>query len=586
VFKGREYYIGWILVALAVLGAAGSLLVRRMPAANPSRAFPTNLVKPLIDNMRVLLRSRPLALAVLGIAFFTFMVAFMRATMNMHGESQDPRWAEFRISLVVATVALGVGLGSPLAGFLSGGKVELGLVPFGAVGMIVATLLAAYTIFWVPGLITALVLIGFWSGFYIVPLYTLLQHRAPKTSKGDLIATSNFVNVTGAIGASVLFFFLVSGAEWMGLVQAIPQQDLVHGQLANRQIRGPRTVYFQIRDPETDEVKLEVGRRMPPLTDAERWERFLSFQWLFGSRNAVEPIEADQDLPDRAPVAVSTFNLHGVRHYQVRREDAPLAEVYDRAEVPRYLFVGASGMTLAILLILCKQLPDFFVRSLLWLRTHGRYRVRVVGLNNLPSNGPVILATNCEHFHDGMQVLAATDRFTRLVLLEGEGDGGPRRPLLRFLARRTGLVELRPDQHNGARWEKALHKASRTLAKGDLLALTVDSSHMPDRAECFLQELMRRRPATVLPVFCGTAAPDRGLSEKVFHVQRMRVVIGHPMRADASVDEVRRQIRALGNWIGQVDHAGASLASVTIPGGVSASPTMPAPGPQSHPSPG
>src|SRR5204862_4335428 len=116
-------------------------------------------------------------------AFFTFMVAFMRATMYMHGESQIPRWNEFETSVVVATVALGVGLGSPLAGWLSGGKIELGLVPLGAVGMMMATLVAALTLAEVPALIACLVLIGVFSGFYIVPLYTLLQHRAPKTSK-------------------------------------------------------------------------------------------------------------------------------------------------------------------------------------------------------------------------------------------------------------------------------------------------------------------------------------------------------------------------------------------------------------------
>ena len=47
-----------------------------------------------------------------------------------------PRWDEAKTSDVVGMVALGIGLGSPLVGFLSGGKVELGLVPLGALGMI------------------------------------------------------------------------------------------------------------------------------------------------------------------------------------------------------------------------------------------------------------------------------------------------------------------------------------------------------------------------------------------------------------------------------------------------------------------
>ena len=53
-----------------------------------------------------------------------------------------------------------------------------------------------------PVLVSCIVAIGFFTGFYLVPLFTLLQHAAPKDRKGDLIATSNFVNVTGAILAS------------------------------------------------------------------------------------------------------------------------------------------------------------------------------------------------------------------------------------------------------------------------------------------------------------------------------------------------------------------------------------------------
>ena len=117
----------------------------------------------------------------------------------MLGESQNPRWDESKTSADRRHVALGIGLGSPLAGWLSGRKVELGLVPIGAVGMILGRgrrrRLHRPR---VAGLVACIVLIGFFTGFYLVPLFTLLQHRAPKTSKGDVIATSNFINVTGA----------------------------------------------------------------------------------------------------------------------------------------------------------------------------------------------------------------------------------------------------------------------------------------------------------------------------------------------------------------------------------------------------
>ena len=60
-------------------------------------------------------------------------------------------------------------------------------------------------------LISFIITTGFFTGFYVVPLFTLLQDRAPKSSKGDVIATSNLINVTGAILASFLFFIIPVG---------------------------------------------------------------------------------------------------------------------------------------------------------------------------------------------------------------------------------------------------------------------------------------------------------------------------------------------------------------------------------------
>src|SRR6516165_359458 len=50
-FRGEEYWIGLILFGLAVVGAAASLLIEKMPAANPTRPFPVNLFRPLLDNV-------------------------------------------------------------------------------------------------------------------------------------------------------------------------------------------------------------------------------------------------------------------------------------------------------------------------------------------------------------------------------------------------------------------------------------------------------------------------------------------------------------------------------------------------------
>src|SRR5262245_35984073 len=225
-YHDDEYIIGIILVVLAVIGALASLLIRRMPAANAGRRLPEYVYLPLWKTLKTMVQSRPLRFALVGIAFFTFMLAYMRAAVYMLGESQIPRWNELKTSGIVGMTALGIGLGSPMAGYLSGKKVELGLIPIGAVGMIVAICIAAMFLHHPVTLIVCIILIGFFTGFYLVPMFTQLQHRAPKEQKGEMIATSNFTNVIGAILASVLFFFLVLLAHRTGFAPRVTQFDI------------------------------------------------------------------------------------------------------------------------------------------------------------------------------------------------------------------------------------------------------------------------------------------------------------------------------------------------------------------------
>src|SRR5262249_30668361 len=63
------------------------------------------------------------------------------------------------------------------------------------------------------------------TGFYLVPMFTLLQHRAPVDRKGEIIATSNFVNVVGAMISSLLFYFVVFAAHKTGLTPRIQPDD-------------------------------------------------------------------------------------------------------------------------------------------------------------------------------------------------------------------------------------------------------------------------------------------------------------------------------------------------------------------------
>ena len=556
-FKGQEAWIGVILLGLSSIGAVASFLIAWLPAASPERLFPINLFKPLWDNLKVMFRSRPLALAVLGIAFFVFMVSYMRASMYMHGETRNPRWDAEHSSLIVATVALGVGLGSPLAGYLSGGKVELGMVPLGCIGMIVALIIAAIALEVTWLLVIALIIIGFFSGFYMVPLYTLLQQRAPKKSKGELVATSNFINVTGAIAASLLFFVLVQLSQITGLTPEVKEvKDRVavgeltrvvindHGKLIKVNVTGKDGTVFKFRarsvepDPQDIDPVQALAELLRDKLTLELAVQTIDFEDNFFDALSGTPVTGDE-------VIVATYELHGVRHFLIRPDGQPLRKIYNTEPLPRYLFLGAALMTLGILFLLRRKLPDFYVRMLFWLRSINKFRLKAVNMQNLPTEGPVILATNCSNLLSCLQMVSATDRTTRVVLID-DGFSLQEGALLRALAIRYNLIVVRPRPDSQATWAHAKLEGLQTLQGGHLLAISLNHSEFAGEIATLVQELRQETGAPVLPVYCGT------LDENVSGVTpRVRVVFGEIMTAtgDQPLDDCKKAIAHLGDWI-------------------------------------
>ena len=246
------------------------------------------------------------------------------------------------------------------------------------------------------------------------------------------------------------------------MAKDVLQEDVAHGQLTRLILHHGQPVYFEVED-QALQVRADVAKTLafstqgplqavPILSlEPERFRRRRFIKRLDPVLDRTYPelrlvhrrgktsvsLEVDKDLKEGSEVVVSrwTKRIHGVDHYEVRPAsiESP-ANAYDQEDVPRFLFIGASVMTLGILILLCRQLPDFLVRSLLWLRFVGRYHVKVIGINNLPADGPVILATNCGNLQACLNVLSATDRFTRFILVESAMEPEPT-PLLRFLAR-------------------------------------------------------------------------------------------------------------------------------------------------------
>jgi hypothetical protein len=389
----------------------------------------------------------------------------------------------------------------------------------------------------------------------MVPLYTLLQHRAPTTSRGDLVATSNFINVTGAISASLLFGLLVFLSRKTGIAPEVPVQDqVVVGKLESvKRSKHGHLKLVEIREAGGNLKTLRAKSERPVAADIPEDPNDAA-PWLV-EEVVRESIEFDDDLletlgglPDIGDeVIVSRYELRRVVHFLVRSAAQPLKPVYDNELLPSYLFLGAALMTFGILLLLLRKLPDFFVRTGFWLRSLGKFQLRAVGTHHLPTNGPVILATNAGTITGSLQLVSATDRYTLMVLVE-EGEPADH-GLVRWMAGRISLVELREGRIDAAAWAKARDVALRTLAGGHLLAVSVDSAHHNDELETFLQGLQHTTGAPIVPVYCGPLDPD-----KPSRPPQVRVVFGEPVPADpVNLFDIRTAIGKLGDWVREHD---------------------------------
>ena len=204
-FAGRQGWSGLAFLALSLLGLLFSLGISKVPAADPSKKFRANPIGDLWAQGRLIRNDRVLWLAVLGNTYFWFLAALLTANIFFYG-SDVLHTDSTHKGLLQAAVGIGIGLGSVAAGYLSGGKVEYGLIPLGSVGMTVVGILLAgqnLSFFHVMGLLASL---GFFAGFFAVPVNALIQHRPDEKDKGGVIAAANLLSFVGIGAASGIYY--------------------------------------------------------------------------------------------------------------------------------------------------------------------------------------------------------------------------------------------------------------------------------------------------------------------------------------------------------------------------------------------
>jgi acyl-[acyl-carrier-protein]-phospholipid O-acyltransferase/long-chain-fatty-acid--[acyl-carrier-protein] ligase len=204
---GRLWVVGLLLAVIAVAGVAASLGIARVPPSGTHRPFRINPWSEVVVGLRRLWSDRPLWLTVVGISYFWFLGALLYIAVLVFGK-ESLQADNLRVGLLMVFFAVGIGVGSMAAGRLSGDKVELGLVPLGAIGMGVFAILLSRTAPSYPWAAATMTALGFSGGFFIVPLNAFLQQRAGREERGRLIAAAGFLTNVAILVASLVTWVL------------------------------------------------------------------------------------------------------------------------------------------------------------------------------------------------------------------------------------------------------------------------------------------------------------------------------------------------------------------------------------------
>ena len=217
-----------VSVTVVAVACAGYLTSRAIPAAPPAAAdlkINWNPVTETWANLQFTKQNRTVFLSVLGISWFWFYGATLLAQFPNY--CKDVLGGDEHVATVMLTMfSIGVGTGSLLCERLSGHKVEIGLVPFGSIGLTVFALDLYFASPAVTGplvgaaeflaragslrILFDLVMIGVFGGFYIVPLYALIQTRSERSHQSRIIAGNNILNALFMVASALMAVALLN----------------------------------------------------------------------------------------------------------------------------------------------------------------------------------------------------------------------------------------------------------------------------------------------------------------------------------------------------------------------------------------
>ena len=225
---GSAGHPAWVAAAglgVAVVGFLTSWAIPAAPAPSPQITINLNIFSETWRNIGFARENRTVFLSILGASWFWLYGALFLAQVPVYAKNVLGG-SESSVTLLLAIFTVGIGLGSVLCEKLSGKFVEIGLVPFGSLGLTIFAVdlyfaspsalpalapISLPSLLAIPGtwrVLLDLLLLGVFGGFFTVPLYVLIQLRSAPENRARIIAANNIMNalfmVVGALSAAAL----------------------------------------------------------------------------------------------------------------------------------------------------------------------------------------------------------------------------------------------------------------------------------------------------------------------------------------------------------------------------------------------
>lgn len=226
---GNLLWISLTIVTIAILGFISSRFILRQNVTTPDLAIDWNFFRTSFQTIKYA-KSIPLIyLVLLGNSWYWFYGATY-LTQIPQLTQQNLHASENVVSLLLTFFSVGIGIGSLLCRRIGGTQVNLKMVPIGAIGLTVFALYLAASLAFVPErsgellhladvfqqgwsyyhVMFAVTLLGISGGFYIVPLYAMMQAYSPRSHRARVVAANNILNAVFMVSSAVFSIIILS----------------------------------------------------------------------------------------------------------------------------------------------------------------------------------------------------------------------------------------------------------------------------------------------------------------------------------------------------------------------------------------